>query len=571
MKTKIYTLAIAASFSLAACEDDFLSETNRNAITTDVLCSTPEGYESLVNACYAYLKVWYGNADGCAFTEMGTDCYTGGGSSAGNVAAMAYYTNALNGSYPLMEYMWNNLYSAVNCCNAAIDRVDRPGLSEAKKKQFLGEVYFLRALYMHNITEVWGEVPLLTNEVQTPLTTAQKSTQEEIYRQIFADLDLAYQLLEGTAKKDNGRITQYAVKALQARLNLYRGNNAEAAKLAESFIGDSDLSFYDHFWETFCMANSNGQNNKEAIWWVNYCDNKDLMPAFEHYGMNSPSMGARYGSQQFLFSCMSYWCVSGSGVWVAPETHAPWVQCMPTLAFLQTFDEKNDSRYEDTFLDTWIVNSTKDNYSEDYGNTYAGHPLQLGDTAFILSKYDFTAKERAAHPYQIYGVYDMYDTLTHQPIGTRDYFIGTDKFADSTRATGWEYESSRDFVVFRLAEMYLIAAEAEMKLGNTDKALTYINTLRRQRAIKGHESEMEISAKELNIDFILDERGRELAMEQHRFFDLKRTGKFVERIKAANPDVPAHFDAHFAVRPIPQQELDAITNKAEFLQNEGYE
>jgi hypothetical protein len=60
-------------------------------------------------------------------------------------------------------------------------------------------------------------------------------------------------------------------------------------------------------------------------------------------------------------------------------------------------------------------------------------------------------------------------------------------------------------------------------------------------------------------------------MEQQRFFDLKRTGKFVERITRANPDAPEGFDAHFAVRPIPQQELDAITNKAEFTQNDGYE
>ena len=165
----------------------------------------------------------------------------------------------------------------------------------------------------------------------------------------------------------------------------------------------------------------------------------------------------------------------------------------------------------------------------------------------------------------------MFDAVTHKSYGTRDYFISVYKFHDSTNPTGWEYFSRRDWFVLRLAEMYLIAAEAEMNLGNKTEAVKLINTLREKRAIAGHEAEMRISEADLDIDFILDERGRELSMELQRYFDLKRTGKFIERIKKMNPDVADVIQPYHQLRPIPQSEIDALTNKDEFKQNEGYQ
>ncbi len=502
---------------------------------------------------------------------MGTDCYTGGGNSAGNVKAMAFYSNDLQGSYPLMQYMWDNLYNGLNCCNTAIARADNAGLDDKTKRQLLGEVHFLRALYLHLITEIWGNVVLYTDEKQSVETTAKASTTEEFYTQIFKDLDESISLLEGSADKNNGRVTQLAAKALKARFCLYRNRYAEAAQLAEEIIGNSSLSFYDTFTETFSMDNSKGQNNKEAIWWIDYNTDATLMNTFAENKITSPTLGTRSGNQSPLFSAMSYWMVSGCGVWVTPDTHAPWVQCMPTLSFLHKFNEKIDQRYDGTFKGVWLVNSTSSNYDKNYGPSYgAAGPLEVGDTAFVVSKYAYTDAERAQHHYRIFDANDVYEKETGKSYGTRDYFISTYKFHDNTNPTGWEYYSGRDFFVLRLAEMYLIAAEAEMMQGQKAKAVTLINTLRTKRAIPGHEEEMKISESDLDIDFILDERGRELAQEEQRFFDLKRTGKLVERIKKYNPDAADVIKSWHQLRPIPQEELDAITNKQDFKQNEGY-
>ena len=94
--------------------------------------------------------------------------------------------------------------------------------------------------------------------------------------------------------------------------------------------------------------------------------------------------------------------------------------------------------------------------------------------------------------------------------------------------------------------------------------------LRLKRAIPGKEEQMRISAADLNIDFILEERARELAGEQIRWYDLKRTGKLVDYVQKYNPDGKDNIREHHKVRPIPQVQLDAITNKAEFTQNQGY-
>lgn len=574
MKKYILMMGMAATLGLTSCSD-FLDETNRNAVTADVLYGTPEGYESLVNACYAYSKAFMGNTDGYSLTEMGTDCFTGAGSSSGNVPALAYYGIDLNPTYKPFRYMWNILYSGLNCCNAAVGRAESSGLDKATMSHRLGEVYFLRALYLHLITEIWGDAPLYTEEIQAPQTTAKRTSQAEIYNQIFDDLDNAATLLSGTPAKEDGRVTLNAVKALKARLALYREDWSTAASLAKELINSGAYSLYDTFAETFDMANEAGQDNKECIWWVNYTGNADdqtLFPAFGKYDEDSPTLGNRYGNQSPIFSCMSYWMVGGCGVWVTPETHAPWVQSMPTLAYLHTFNEKIDQRYDATFKWAWFVNSTSANYDSNYGPTYgAAGPLQIGDTAFIVSKYVYSEAERTKHHYKIYDANDVFDPVTHKSTGTRDYFISVYKFHDSTNPTGWEYFSHRDWFVLRLAEMYLIASEAEMRLGNKAEAVRLMNVLREKRAIAGHEAEMRITEADLDIDFILDERGRELSMELQRFFDLRRTGKFVERIKKMNPDAADVIQEYHQLRPIPQSEIDALTNKDEFKQNAGYQ
>ena len=74
----------------------------------------------------------------------------------------------------------------------------------------------------------------------------------------------------------------------------------------------------------------------------------------------------------------------------------------------------------------------------------------------------------------------------------------------------------------------------------------------------------------MNSAFLLEERARELCGEQIRWFDLKRTNKLIEYVRLYNMDAKDNIQDYHMLRPIPQSQLDAITNKEEFKQNPGY-
>lgn len=118
--------------------------------------------------------------------------------------------------------------------------------------------------------------------------------------------------------------------------------------------------------------------------------------------------------------------------------------------------------------------------------------------------------------------------------------------------------------MMRMAEVYLIAAEACIYLNNTGEASNYIAKVRNRAGAKALTGVPTIRT-------ILDERGRELCGEYCRFYDLKRTGmlKDANYLKETHPDLGQYFSPEYAVRPIPQTYLQSISNGAEY-QNPGY-
>jgi len=118
--------------------------------------------------------------------------------------------------------------------------------------------------------------------------------------------------------------------------------------------------------------------------------------------------------------------------------------------------------------------------------------------------------------------------------------------------------------------MYLIAAEAAWRQGKSTDAANYMNVLRTRAAKVGMEEEMKVAPGDIDLDFILDERARELMGEMHRWYDLKRTGTLLERVKKYKLDAAPNIKEMHLVRPIPQTQIDRVTNPGEFRQNNGY-
>ncbi len=156
-------------------------------------------------------------------------------------------------------------------------------------------------------------------------------------------------------------------------------------------------------------------------------------------------------------------------------------------------------------------------------------------------------------------------------------FPSLNKFADALRPDN-QASGVRPFIAFRLAEDYLNAAEALLMKGERGTAVDLINTLRMRAARQGatpaeteaHRQAMKITDAQLNLDFVLDEREREMVGEQTRWFDLKRTGTLLDRVKKHNPDAAKNIQPKHLVRPIPQDQIDRVSNPGDFPQNPGY-
>ena len=560
MKKKFIAITIAASaMGLASCEK-FLEENNKSGLTEDAFYQTEAGIVSVVNASYTGLRTWYGKEQPLGMTESGTDLFLRGGDNKAN--QIADYTVDLNGGQTDIGAAWTNLYLSLNVCNTALARLPESVLDDASKQRYEAEVRFLRAQYLFLIVETWGGVVLNTEPTEGVVTTATRSSEEEFYRVIFGDLDFAIANLE-PEKSTDGRITQDVAKAFKARACLTRASEtqdaalySEAATLAKDLIGSGRYQLFDDYKAMWDMANSEGGSNSEVLYYVNYTGDDLLNGEFD------PTVAGR-GNNSHLHFIMVY--DREVGMERSISYGRPFQRFMPSLHLLDLYDEQIDQRYHGSFQTAWLATQP----GMVPGDSPIYPEMGYGDTSIVLLKSVATAAqvEQAKNRYRLIDRDDMYRADGTPSL--RSQFIQLSKFMDPTRLSVNQEWSARDVFVIRLAELYLIVAEAEL---NTDpgEALRYINELRVTRAISGKEADMEITAADLNLDFILEERAREMAGEFNRWYDLKRTGKLVEYVQAYNPDGKGNVKEFHNVRPIPQTQLDAIMNKDEFQQNPGY-
>jgi hypothetical protein len=546
MKIKIL-ITILITFTFLSCED-FLKETNKSGLTSDPYYTTPDGVESLVNACYTPLRYWYGREEASNFTATGTDIVT---KAAGhtNTPVNDYSTDfkADNGG---LNNLWAWLYKAINFCNTALARLEEVEMEN--KDVRVGEVSFLRAFYYWHVVEMWEKTHFSTGESQGVITTANATEVNAIYDQIFDDLDVAIANCPGE-KERGGRITRWAAKAFKARMLLTRGQGEDAATLAKEVINSGPFELFDDYEALWDMSNSEGSANSEVIWYVNYSTDHLL-----NLELDNEAQIRNGGNNLHLMYAMKY--DDQPGMTRDVLNGRPFNRYMPTRFMLELMDQENDQRWTGSFKWIWIMNAPE-NRGEEYPN--------MTDTAiWTINGYATPGQRaRAEGRYQIFDLSDVYDE--DGSVKNRKQYVQIDKFSDPTRASKGEDRSSRDAFVIRISEMYLIVAEGLMD-SNPTEALDYLNRLRRQRAVPGHEAAMEVTAGDLNIDFLLDERAREFVGEQLRWFDLKRTGKLVERVRAHNPDAAPNINEGHTVRPYPQDFLDAITNKDDFPQRENY-
>jgi len=551
MKKFRFLLSFLAIAAFTSCED-YLDEENIANVTASGYYTTASGLEDAVRATYGIMKEFYGPEIGWTMTVFGTDTYQTGAD--GSHKYMGSYDSGHNSEARYMRDTWRIFYRQINQANAVIKRSEGvEDMAAATKTMRIAEARFLRALAYFNLTRHYGDIHLTLEETEGVEIEANKTAASEIYSQaIVPDLEFAIANLEDNPS-DYGRATIPAAQFLLAKVLLRRsytsfaaGDDASRAEsLMTSVINNPRFSLLDNFSDLWKIDN---EQNSEVVWSIQNAKSQ------VDEGLDG------YGHRGHLYFLMEY--DKKPAMTRDTENGRPWKRFRPTPYLLSLWDRTIDRRYDETFKHVWYANVGNDGGPN-------GVPVAVGDTALFIpgpgvdkNGVDqdgyWNAAKQASVNYEVYTS-DEWDTRT---------FPSLNKWIDNTRPNRQHTQGQRDFILMRLADAYLIRAESRLKQGNTAGAAEDINLIRTRGAWDGKEADMQITAAQVDIDMILEERARELVGEGHRWYDLTRTGTLVDRVRAHNSDASAFIQSHNIVRPIPLSQIDRT--QGGYAQNPGY-
>lgn len=603
---KYKLLSISAITLLLASYGCTLNEYNPSGISTEQEWSTPAGYEKKVNDCYFDLiRIIYGQAEDTYLmvAEGGTDIWQDANADGtnGNWSKLLRYED-FGASCGMLNEGYSGFYGVLSACNAAVHYADKvEGLSTSKVNELVSEARFIRAHTLFTIVEQWGGKYLPLTPMNSPVTVLPCSSVNDFYKVILEDLEFAMTNLP--IKQDiKGKVTRAAAYHLYAKACLTfstytdgLGNSTaltetesksylEKAKTAADYLlqnaSSLGVKLYEDIDEVF--NENNNKNNDEALFIVCHSTITAYNPRGNYFNRAWKHSDAYDNNTSgiYLSGLTPSYETSINGFKVAKQAKG---NCYmePSKYMLDLYGEK-DGRYKAFFKDTYYVNNAtnaaKNGYtwnaadaqrfklaSSRVGN--AAYDISLGDTAIYISRKTYTQAEKEACRYAIFNIEDNYAD-TKRP----SKFFPTLKKADCPSlyagSNASKPYSSADCIVYRLGETYLLSAEINWRLGNNQGAAEKLNTIR-NRACKGHDHSMAITASQVNQDFLLDEYAREMIGEWGRWATLKRFRAFESRLAKSNPQITKFDKTIHYLRPIPTAELLLIDNADEY-QNKGY-
>ncbi|MGS2762637.1 RagB/SusD family nutrient uptake outer membrane protein [Sinomicrobium sp. M5D2P9] len=538
----IIALLTAGIFS-TGCES-YLEEENNSSLSIETGKSDPETFNQLVASVYEKARettTKYTADMYYVLEDLGTDVVTRGTTVSGADEINDYVNlNSLNWA---IGVYWGNQYSIIAAANLAIDNAEEiEGVPADTRTRGIGEVKFFRALSYFNLVENYGGVPLVLHQVKTAETEYFRAGEEEVYTQIIQDLREA---LDGVDENPGvyGRVSKDAVRHLLSKVLLTRGYKSfgsasdytDAAALAETVMANHALvaSFEE-------LVDINNQRNSEVI--------------FAYlFGSNSVSRG--WGNSKHMMYKFRYFDYPGLA---RGDIYQKGLGPAPTPFYYSLFEE-GDERAEATFRRVLYAD-------EDYKANVGGSEVNVavGDTAIYFPETAWTQAEIDAVPYKVINP----DTYFRNNGVTTVHYPMFKKFDDPGIPFTQPDQSSqgeRDMVMIRAGEAYLVAAEAYLQSGNAADAAARLTSLRSRSGLT-----MPVAPGDVDLDFILDERARELTGEVNRWMDLKRTGKLIERTLMHNPHAALNnaLSSKHLLRPIPQVEIDNTGGSIE--QNPNY-
>ena len=561
---KIFLFCSGLLIAMSGCNKKLKEEPN--SILVPAFFQTSQGLQAGLDAAYAGMRNFWGAQELFTATVIGTDEFQRGVDGNSDINLYSYTS-----THGTTTTLWKAAYVFINTCNGVIDYADKTDLPAATKNNIVAEAKFLRANYYFMLVQFWGDVTLNLHFQSEATTAAKRDPLASIYDAIIQDLKDAIAVLPASPKSNgvlSGKATAVAAKHVLAKVYLTRAGSAakkaddyqNAYNTAVDIINNKatlGLNLLPDFSKVFAEGN---EDNEEVLWTVQHTANLAYNGP-NNSGISTSNGISTYSADNVLNHMWVGQYEKRPGMIRSTPYGRPYIRCTPTRWLTDTaFKERvNDSRYSKTFQTVWYANNPDPKGYPVWASPLpAGAPadavvgqpkFKLGDTAIYMPGVDASDAKIASTRYLLVPPRKYDNTLSATMM----------KYFDTKRAD-LNSPSVRPVIAFRLAETYLVAAEAAFMLNNMPDAVKYINAVRERAAYPtGNATAMDVTASDLSLDFILDERTRELCGENVRWWDLVRTGKLLQRVRMHNKEAAANIIEKHVLRPIPQAQIDATT------------
>ncbi len=553
------SVAVGLGISLSACSD-FMDLTPNDQYIREVVFADAGLVETVVNDIYGYVPHY---SDECNLSGATDDAYF---THDYGMKAMSEATTS--GSYlgwydnDVDPIDWSNTYKGIYRANLVLNNIDNvPADGNYDLTRMKGEAYFLRGYLYHELLRGYGGVPIVTEEYD--LASAQAAAAEkrftranvsEVLNHILKDLNEAEKFLPDLQSGSHtGRATKWAAEALKARILLH---------VASPLYADRTIN-------TLACNQYNGDRKalyEQAVVAAKNVINSGYFSLIQCAALTAEETGENWhqimltDNQEHIFYKQFINKVGGNlynrnriGLVHGPNGYHAWGGTTPTHDLANSFEMEDGTLYpylqkvgdkvesnpytgrEPRFYGTigydgavWGRQRPTDVRGLDptpLGQLQMGYYAVPGGTECSVTFNEKTSSPVVSYSYT--GIYGC-DTRKSSIEDWNGSFTGylEKKLIDCTLAASEETFQTSQLPFIRLAEMYLIVAEAATELGNLDEAVEYMDALRSRIGMPS--TSQTLKKRDLSLDqenmrqFVRQQRRSELAYEESRFFDITR-------------------------------------------------
>lgn len=503
-----------------ACNDEFLEKTPVDRGSVEGFFETQEDVTRAINGIYDVFQgsIWGG---GFYWMHQNFDILTDNG--VGCCPWEQEYTTIAKGEHGpttggMINTKWDFGYEGIFRANSVLENIENVNIAADVKNSMIAEVRFLRGLIYQELTNLYGDVPLVLNVLtRDEGLRVSRSPKSEVLAAIYADLDFAEANLGLTPfNGDLGRPTRQAAIAVKTRLKIYNedyaGAVAEARKIMDISSANPDIvGLLDDYEQVF---NPDNENNKEVLFDIQYTEGTQGEGNFMQVALAPGPEGT-----------------PGNG----------WGSITPLDGLANAF-----------YMTDGLPIDESPNYDPD--NPYLDRDSRMYANLFIP------------------GVSTWRGELYDASLSGFSPFFAVRKWVDPDALIGEDGCSCNEtnVILFRYADILLYFAEAENELnGPSDDVYAAINAVRARAGMPDVDPGLN---KDEMREAIRHERHVEFPWEGTRYFDLVRWGIAKDVIPQAtlfgeSRDSRVFDDPKHNLWPIPQKEIDLNPS---LTQNPGY-